>query len=111
MGFGIGTETGGSIVYPASAVGASGLRPTFGRVSRFGCMALSWSLDKIGPVGRSAEDCGYVLEQIAGYDPKDSSSVNIPIPNYIDEIEKDISQFRLILCPDLIQTEIDSEIF
>ena len=48
IGFGIGTETGGSIVFPASAVGASGLRPTFGRVSRFGCMALSWSLDKIG---------------------------------------------------------------
>jgi|TARA_B110000263_G_scaffold33067_2_gene25091 aspartyl-tRNA(Asn)/glutamyl-tRNA(Gln) amidotransferase subunit A len=74
IGFGIGTETGGSIVYPASAVGATGLRPTFGRVSRFGCMALSWSLDKIGPVGRSAEDCGYILEQISGFDPRDNST-------------------------------------
>ncbi len=74
IGFGIGTETGGSIVFPASAVGASGLRPTFGRVSRFGCMALSWSLDKIGPVGRSAEDCGHVLEQIAGPDSRDPST-------------------------------------
>ena len=78
IGFGIGTETGGSIVFPASAVGATGLRPTFGRVSRVGCMALSWSLDKIGPVGRSADDCGLVLEQIAGKDPADPSTVDAP---------------------------------
>ena len=78
IGFGIGTETGGSIVFPASAVGASGLRPTFGRVSRFGCMALSWSLDKIGPVGRSAEDCGHVLEVIAGRDARDTSTADRP---------------------------------
>ena len=76
IGFGIGTETGGSIVFPASAVGASGLRPTFGRVSRFGCMALSWSLDKIGPAGRSAGDCGRVLEQIAGPDPRDPATAD-----------------------------------
>ena len=76
MGFGIGTETGGSIVYPASAVGASGLRPTFGRVSRFGCMALSWSLDKIGPVGRYAEDCGLILEAIAGADRRDGATAD-----------------------------------
>ena len=76
IGFGIGTETGGSIVFPAAAVGASGLRPTFGRVSRFGCMPLSWSLDKIGPAGRSAEDCGYILEQISGYDARDDSSAD-----------------------------------
>jgi aspartyl-tRNA(Asn)/glutamyl-tRNA(Gln) amidotransferase subunit A len=74
IGFGVGSETGGSIVYPCSAVGATGLRPTFGRVSRHGCMALSWSLDKIGPLGRSAEDCGFVLEAIAGHDPEDVST-------------------------------------
>jgi aspartyl-tRNA(Asn)/glutamyl-tRNA(Gln) amidotransferase subunit A len=78
IGFGIGTETGGSIVFPASAVGASGLRPTFGRVSRFGCMSLAWSLDKIGPVGRSAEDCGIVLEAIAGGDRRDPGSADRP---------------------------------
>lgn len=71
IGFGIGSETGGSIVLPASTVGATGIRPTFGRVSRFGCMPLSWSFDKLGPVGRSAEDCGLVLEAIAGHDPRD----------------------------------------
>lgn len=78
IGFGIGTETGGSIVFPAAAVGASGLRPTFGRVSRHGCMSLAWSLDKIGPVGRSAEDCGLVLEAIAGPDRRDAGSEDRP---------------------------------
>lgn len=78
IGFGIGTETGGSIVFPSAAVGASGLRPTFGRVSRHGCMSLAWSLDKIGPVGRSAEDCGLVLEAIAGLDRRDAGSVDRP---------------------------------
>ncbi len=78
IGFGIGTETGGSIVFPGSAVGATGLRPTFSRVSRHGCMPLSWSLDKIGPVGRSAQDCGYVLEQIIGFDARDNSSSDRP---------------------------------
>lgn len=74
IAFGIGSETGGSIVYPCSAVGATGLRPTVGRVSRYGAMVLSWSLDKLGPVGRSAEDCGLVLEAIAGYDSRDNST-------------------------------------
>ena len=78
IGFGIGTETGGSIVFPASAVGASGLRPTFGRVSRYGCMSLAWSLDKIGPVARSAEDCGLVLEAIAGGDRRDPGGTDRP---------------------------------
>lgn len=78
IGFGIGTETGGSIVFPASAVGASGLRPTFGRVSRYGCMSLAWSLDKIGPVGRSADDCGLVLQAIAGRDRRDPGSADRP---------------------------------
>lgn len=78
IGFGIGTETGGSIVFPSSAVGASGLRPTFGRVSRYGCMSLAWSLDKIGPVARSAEDCGMVLEAIAGGDVRDPGSADRP---------------------------------
>ncbi len=74
IAFGIGSETGGSIVYPCSAVGATGLRPTLGRVSRYGAMVLSWSLDKLGPVGRTAEDCGLVLEAIAGYDSRDNAT-------------------------------------
>ncbi len=71
--FAIGTETWGSIVCPSAYCGVSGLRPTFGRVSRHGAMSLSYSMDKIGPMCRTADDCGVVLAAIAGYDAKDSS--------------------------------------
>jgi aspartyl-tRNA(Asn)/glutamyl-tRNA(Gln) amidotransferase subunit A len=74
-GFAIGTETWGSIVCPAAFCGVTGLRPTYGRVSRHGGMALSYSMDKIGPLARSAEDCGIVLAAIAGYDPLDAGSL------------------------------------
>ena len=84
IGFGIGSETGGSIVLPGATVGASGLRPTFGLVSRFGAMALSWCLDKLGPVGRSAADCGLVLEAIAGPDRRDISTVDRPFKFRLD---------------------------
>ena len=72
--FAIGSETWGSILSPANNCGVSGLRPTFGRVSRYGAMPLSWSLDKIGPLCLSADDCGIVLNEIAGPDPKDPSA-------------------------------------
>lgn len=75
VGFAIGSETQGSIHSPANNCGISGLRPTYGRVSRRGAMALSWTMDKLGPMCRSAEDCGIVLEAIAGHDPGDASSV------------------------------------
>jgi aspartyl-tRNA(Asn)/glutamyl-tRNA(Gln) amidotransferase subunit A len=73
--FAIGTETWGSILCPSAFCGVSGLRPTFGRVSRYGAMALAYSLDKIGPLARSADDCGLILETIAGHDPLDRSSL------------------------------------
>ena len=79
--FAIGTETWGSIVSPASTCGATGLRPTFGSISRSGAMALSWSLDKIGPLCRSAEDAAVVFNYIHGTDEKDASAVNRPF-NY-----------------------------
>jgi aspartyl-tRNA(Asn)/glutamyl-tRNA(Gln) amidotransferase subunit A len=72
--FALGSETGGSIVSPAANCGVAGLRPTLGRVSRHGAMALSWSLDKVGPLGLTADDCGLVLEAIAGPDPLDPSA-------------------------------------
>jgi aspartyl-tRNA(Asn)/glutamyl-tRNA(Gln) amidotransferase subunit A len=74
-GFAIGTETWGSIVCPSAYCGVSGLRPTYGRVSRHGAMALSFSMDKIGPMARSAEDCGLILAAIAGHDPADPGSL------------------------------------
>jgi aspartyl-tRNA(Asn)/glutamyl-tRNA(Gln) amidotransferase subunit A len=72
--FAIGSETSGSIVTPASYCGVTALRPTYGLVSRYGAMALSWTLDKLGPFARSAEDCGLILQAIAGKDGKDPGS-------------------------------------
>lgn len=76
--FGIGTETLGSIVSPSTRCGVTGLRPTFGRVSRFGIMALAWSMDKAGVIARSAEDCAFVFSAIHGSDPLDSSAQSAP---------------------------------
>ena len=73
--FAIGTETWGSIVCPSAYCGVSGLRPTFGRVGRGGAMALSYSMDKIGPIARSAADCALVLEEISGHDGNDTGSL------------------------------------
>ncbi|MBJ6117291.1 amidase [Pontibacter sp. BT310] len=84
--FAIGTETLGSIVSPSTACGTTGLRPTFGRVSRYGAMALSWSMDKIGPITRSAEDAAIVFNAIYGPDGKDLSVYNAPF-NYNKKIE------------------------
>ncbi|MDP2915098.1 MAG: amidase, partial [Candidatus Aminicenantes bacterium] len=78
VGFSIGTETRGSIMSPASRCGVTGLRPTFGRVSRYGAMALSWTMDKIGPICRSAEDCALVLKAINGPDGKDNHVLPAP---------------------------------
>ena len=90
--FAIGTETLGSIVSPSTACGATGLRPTFGSISRSGGMTLSWSLDKIGPICRSAEDAAVVFNYIHGTDGKDASAVNMPF-NY--SIKKDIKKLRI----------------
>jgi Asp-tRNA(Asn)/Glu-tRNA(Gln) amidotransferase A subunit family amidase len=78
VGFSIGSETIGSIVSPSARCGATGLRPTFGRVSRTGAMTLSWTMDKLGPICRSAEDCALVLSAIHGADGLDSSARDVP---------------------------------
>ncbi len=78
VGFAIGSETWGSIVSPCTRCGSTGLRPTFGRVSRHGAMALSWSMDKLGPICRSVEDCALVLDAIYGPDGKDLSVLDVP---------------------------------
>src|SRR5580658_6780925 len=81
--FAIGTETWGSIICPSAFCGISGFRPTFGRVSRFGAMALAYSMDKVGPMCRTAEDCHLVLSVLAGHDPRDLSSMpasEAPLP-------------------------------
>jgi Asp-tRNA(Asn)/Glu-tRNA(Gln) amidotransferase A subunit family amidase len=74
VGFALGSETLGSIISPCRVCGASGLRPTFGRVSRHGCMSLAWSMDKVGPIARSVEDCALVLDAIHGFDGLDPTA-------------------------------------
>ena len=86
VAFAIGSETSGSIITPAAFCGVSGLRPTYGRISRHGAMALSWTLDKLGPMCRSADDCGLVLAALAGLDPRDPASVDRPFA--YDPLEK-----------------------
>src|SRR5262245_37245538 len=78
VGFAIGSETLGSIVSPCRRCSANGLRPTFGRVSRYGCMTLSWSMDKLGPIARSIEDCSLIFGAIHGSDPQDITAVDRP---------------------------------
>ncbi len=74
----IGSDTGGSIRIPSACCGVTGLKPTYGRVSCYGVIPLSWSLDHVGPIGRSAEDCALIFDAIAGYDPRDPNSVSGP---------------------------------
>ena len=78
-----GTDTGGSIRQPASFCGLTGLKPTYGRVSRFGIIAYASSLDQAGPMARSAEDCAYLMNVIAGHDAKDSTSVKKEVDDYV----------------------------
>ncbi|MEL6593025.1 MAG: amidase, partial [Bacteroidota bacterium] len=92
VAFAIGTETWGSIVSPSTRCSVTGLRPTYGRVSRAGAMALSWSMDKIGPICRSAQDCAMVLETIRGADGIDQTVTNAPF-NYYGEV--DLSQLKI----------------
>lgn len=90
--FAIGTETLGSIISPSTLCGATGLRPTFGSISRSGAMALSWSMDKVGPICRSAEDAAIVFNYLHGTDGKDASAVNMPF-NYTGKT--DLSKLRI----------------
>jgi aspartyl-tRNA(Asn)/glutamyl-tRNA(Gln) amidotransferase subunit A len=89
VGFAIASETWGSIVCPSSFCGISGLRPTYGRVPRTGAMPLSWTMDKLGPMARSAEDCQLVLGAIAGADPEDASSLSAPADLKVSPIVRD----------------------
>jgi aspartyl-tRNA(Asn)/glutamyl-tRNA(Gln) amidotransferase subunit A len=91
----LGTDTGGSIRQPASLCGAVGMKPTYGRVSRYGLIAFASSLDQIGPLTRSVSDCAVVMNAIAGYDPMDSTSIPQPVPDYTEFPGRDIKGMKI----------------
>jgi aspartyl-tRNA(Asn)/glutamyl-tRNA(Gln) amidotransferase subunit A len=91
----MGTDTGGSIRMPASVDGVVGLKPTYGRVSRYGVVPLSWSLDHCGPITRTVEDAALMLQATAGYDARDSASANVPVTDLIDGIHTGVRGLRL----------------
>jgi aspartyl-tRNA(Asn)/glutamyl-tRNA(Gln) amidotransferase subunit A len=91
----LGTDTGGSIRQPASHCGCVGLKPTYGRVSRYGVIAYASSLDQVGPVTRDVADCAIMLGAVAGHDPKDSTSVKLPVPDYSAALVHDVKGLKI----------------
>jgi aspartyl-tRNA(Asn)/glutamyl-tRNA(Gln) amidotransferase subunit A len=106
----IGTDTGGSIRQPAAFCGVTGLKPTYGRVSRYGLVAFASSLDQIGPLGHSAEDCALLLEVLAGHDPLDSTSADVATPEYSKSVNQPLKGLKLGLVREHFGPGLNGEI-
>ena len=106
----LGTDTGGSIRIPASLSGIVGLKPTFGRVSVRGVIPLSWNLDHAGPMARRVRDAALLLQVIAGYDPADPYSVNVPVEDYVSGLEGGVRGWRVAMASDDFFQRADEEV-
>jgi aspartyl-tRNA(Asn)/glutamyl-tRNA(Gln) amidotransferase subunit A len=105
-----GTDTGGSIRQPASFCGLTGLKPSYGRVSRYGMIAFASSLDQAGPMTCSAEDAAIMLQTMSGFDERDSTSMDVPVPDYLADLEKDIQGLKIGMPVEFFNEDLDSEI-
>ena len=106
----LGSDTGGSIRQPASFCGVVGLMPTYGRVSRYGLIAFASSLDHIGPLAKTAKDAAIVLRTIAGRDPMDSTSADVPVPNYVAELNKPVRGMKIGVAKEYFGEGLDDEV-
>ncbi len=106
----LGSDTGGSIRQPASFCGVLGLKPTYGRVSRYGLIAFASSLDHIGPLTKTVKDAAIVLRTIAGRDPMDSTSAELPVPDYVAELEKPVRGLKIGVAKEYLGEGLDAEV-
>ena len=105
----LGSDTGGSIRGPAAFCGIAGLKPTYGRVSRAGVVTLSWTLDHTGPMARTAEDCAFMLQALAGHDPADPASAREPVPDYLAGLEGGVNGLRVGVVRDYFFEQVEPE--
>jgi aspartyl-tRNA(Asn)/glutamyl-tRNA(Gln) amidotransferase subunit A len=106
----LGSDTGGSIRQPASFCGIVGLKPTYGRVSRYGLIAFASSLDHIGPFTKTVKETALILRTIAGRDPMDSTSANLPVPDYVAELEKPVKGLKIGIAKEYFGDGLDPEV-
>ena len=106
----LGSDTGGSIRFPSAACGTVGIKPTWGRVSRYGVLALAESLDHVGPMTRNASDAGVMLQALAGHDPNDPTSLTAPIPNMLQGLSQGVRGVRIGIDERYIGDDVDSEL-
>ncbi|SFE82229.1 amidase [Alteribacillus iranensis] len=106
----LGTDTAGSIRIPSSTCGIVGLKPTFGRVSKYGCFPLAWSLDHIGPMTKTVKDAAGLLEIIQGFDKNDPTSINVPENKYVDKLNGDIKDLVIGVNEDYYFKDVDREV-